>query len=209
MADVVETPAVEAPPEPREAQVVRESLGEALLKTKTAGGSLYLCVERPRILDALKTLRDHPELQYSLWSECTAVDYSRWGHARDFEAGRFEVVYNLYSPKLGARVFVKVAVDDMQSIPSAIPVFMGAEFPEREINDLFGIAFDGNPARPGQRFMLPDDWQGFPLRKEYPLGGEDVNFDRDTRGPAVEDVMVPHAGESFEGKTGSEDVSGR
>jgi NADH-quinone oxidoreductase subunit C len=74
---------------------------------------------------------------------------------------------------------------------------------------MFGIVFEGNAARAGQRFMLPDDWQGFPLRKEYPLGGEDVNFDQGTRGPAVEDVSMPHAGESFEGKTGSEDVSGR
>jgi NADH-quinone oxidoreductase subunit C len=50
---------------------------------------------------------------------------------------------------------------------------------------------------------------GYPLRKEYPLGGEDVLFDRGQHGPAIEDVSMPHAGESFEGKTGSEDVSGR
>lgn len=209
MADVVETPAVEPVVEPREVEVVREVLGEGLIKTKTAGGFLYLCVERERILDALKALRDHVDLQYTLWSECTAVDYSRWGHARDFPEGRFEVVYNLYSPKLGARVIVKLSVDDGQTVPSAIPVFLGAEYPEREINDLFGVVFEGNAVRPGQRFILPDDWQGHPLRKEYPLGGEDVNFDGGTRGPAVEDVMMPHAGESFEGKTGSEDVSGR
>lgn len=208
MADAVETP-VEAPVvrEPREVELVRES--GALLKTKVEKSQLYLCVERERVLDVLTLLRDHEELQYRLWSECTGVDYSAWSHARDFEAGRFEVVYNLYSPKLGARILVKLAVDDGQTVPSAIPVFLGAEYPEREINDMFGIVFEGNEARKGQRFMLPDDWIGNPLRKEYPLGGEDVNFDGATRGPAVEDVMMPHAGESFEGKTGSEDVSGR
>ena len=208
MADTVETP-VEAPvvPEAREVEAVR-ALG-ALLKTKVERGGLYLCVERARILDVLALLRDDASLGYRLWSECVAVDYSAWGHARDFEAGRFEVVYNLYSPKLGARVFVKLAVDDGETVPSAIPVFPGAEYPEREINDMFGIVFEGNEARRGQRFMLPDDWVGHPLRKEYPLGGEDVNFDGTTRGPAVGDVMMPHAGESFEGKTGSEDVSGR
>lgn len=209
MADAVETP-VEAPVvEPREVVLVREAVPDAILKTKVEKGQLYLCVARESILGVLTLLRDHDELGYRLFTECTGVDYSTWGHARDFESGRFEVVYNLYSPKLGARILVKIAVDDGQTVPSAIPVFTGAEFPEREINDMFGVVFDGNPARKGQRFLLPDDWQGYPLRKEYPLGGEDVNFDQGTRGPAVEDVMMPHAGESFEGKTGSEDVSGR
>ncbi|RYG25905.1 NADH-quinone oxidoreductase subunit C [bacterium] len=208
MADAVEAPVVETPAEPREVEILNEALPGVLLKSKVELGSLYLCVARERILDALTLLRDHEELGYTLWSECTGVDYSAWGHSRDFEE-RFEVVYNIYSPGRGERILVKVGVDDGQTIPSAIPVFMGAEFPEREINDLFGIVFEGNLPRAGQRFMLPDDWQGFPLRKEYPLGGEDVNFDRNTRGPAVEDVMMPHAGESFEGKTGSEDVSGR
>jgi len=71
------------------------------------------------------------------------------------------------------------------------------------------VKFEGNELAKGERFLLPDDWIGFPLRKEYPLGGEDVLFDQGDRGPAVEDVSMPHAGESFEGKTGSEDVSGR
>ena len=206
MADAVEAPVVEIA-EPREVEIVRET--GALVQSKVEYGQLYLCVERDRILDVLSLLRDHDELGYVLWGECTCVDYSAWDHARDFENGRFEVVYNVYSPKLGARLFVKLAVDDGQSVPSAIPVFQGAEYPEREINDLFGVVFAGNPRRKGMRFLLPDDWQGHPLRKEVPLGGEDVNFDLGTRGPAVEDVMVPHAGESFEGKTGSEDVSGR
>jgi NADH-quinone oxidoreductase subunit C len=209
MADAVETPVAEVPPEPREVEILRDALPNVLLKSKVELGSLYLCVAREKIREVLTTLRDHKELAYTLWSECVAVDYSAWGHSRDFEAGRFEVVYNIYSPSRGARVFLKVSVDDGQTVPSAIPVFQGAEYPEREINDLFGIVFEGNAARAGQRFMLPDDWQGFPLRKEYPLGGEDVNFDGGTRGPAVEDVPMPHAGESFEGKTGSEDVSGR
>jgi len=102
---------------------------------------------------------------------------------------------------------VKVSVDDGQTVPSLTPIFLGAEYPEREVNDLFGIVFSGNEQ--SGRFLLPDDWVGFPLRKEYPLGGDDVIFDKGDRGPAVEDLMAPHAGESFEGRTGSEEISGR
>ncbi len=207
MADAAEAPAVEAVPEALEIERLRET--GALLGSKVERDQLYLFVERSRIREVLTLLRDGEGLEYRLWSECTAVDYSAWDHARDFPEGRFEVIYNLYSPKRGARILVKLSVDDGQTVPSAIPVFAGAEYPEREINDLFGVVFEGNEARRGQRFLLPDDWQGHPLRKDVPLGGEDVNFDRGTRGPAGEDVMMHHAGESFEGKTGSEDVSGR
>ncbi|RYG30410.1 NADH-quinone oxidoreductase subunit C, partial [bacterium] len=96
-----------------------------------------------------------------------------------------------------------------QSVPTVKEVYQGAEFPEKEIRDLFGIDFRGNALLAGTRFLLPDDWVGYPLRKEIGLGGEDVLFDGGDRGPAVEDRMVPHAGESFEGRTGSQDVSGR
>jgi NADH-quinone oxidoreductase subunit C len=111
------------------------------------------------------------------------------------------------SLKHASRIFVKVGVNDGQTVPTVKHLYLGAEYPEREVWDLFGIVFEGNEQT--QRFLLPDDWVGFPLRKEYPLGGEDVLFDRGTRGPAVEDLSMPHAGESFEGKTGTEDVSGR
>ncbi|HZH98420.1 MAG TPA: NADH-quinone oxidoreductase subunit C, partial [Fimbriimonadaceae bacterium] len=73
--------------------------------------------------------------------------------------------------------------------------------------DMFGVVFEGNEQ--SERFLMPEDWVGHPLRKEFPLGGEDVLFDQGDRGPAVEDVSMPHAGESFEGKTGTDEVSGR
>ncbi|GMV89403.1 MAG: hypothetical protein AMXMBFR81_23340 [Chthonomonas sp.] len=189
-----------------EAVRVREALGDALIKVKEFRGETYLCVARERVLDALRTLKEHPELQYDYFCECVGVDYSAWPHERDLE-GRFEVVYNLMSTKHYSRIFVKVAVDDGQKVPTAKHLFLGAEYPEREINDLYGVVFEGNEQT--GRFLLPDDWVGFPLRKEYPLGGEDVLFDRGEHGPAVEDISMPHAGESFEGKTGSEGVSGR
>lgn len=185
---------------------VRERFPNDLLKVKEFRGETYLCVRREALPDIIAFLKEDPDLQYDYFSECVGADYSAWKHERDLPE-RFEVIYNMMSLKHASRIFVKVGVDDGQKIPTIKHLFLGAEYPEREIWDLFGVVFEGNEQT--QRFLLPDDWVGFPLRKEYPLGGEDVLFDKGTLGPAVEDISMPHAGESFEGKTGTEDVSGR
>ena len=188
---------------------VRENLADAFLGIKEYRGDTFILVRHDRILEVLTLLKDDPDLDYGYFSECLGVDYSTWQHPRDFpEPKRFEVVYNLMSLKHMSRIFVKVTVDDGDVIPTAKRVYLGAEYPEREIADLYGLVFTGNELV-GERFLLPDDWIGFPLRKEYPLGGDDVIFDKGDRGPAVEDLMKPHAGSSFEGKTGSDEVAGR
>jgi NADH-quinone oxidoreductase subunit C len=189
-----------------EAVKVRERFPNDLLKVKEFRGDTFLCIRRESLPDVIQFLKDDPDLQYDYFSECLGADYSTWEHDRDLPE-RFEVIYNLMSLKHSSRIFVKVGVDDGQKVPTIKHIFLGAEYPEREVADLFGVVFEGNEHQ--QRFLLPDDWIGFPLRKEYPLGGEDVVFDKGTQGPAVEDISMPHAGESFEGKTGSEDVSGR
>ena len=188
---------------------LRDKMPEVLLSTKEYRDDTFLCVQHDRIVDVLTLLKEDPDLGYDYFSECLGVDYSTWTEARDFpKPKRFEVVYNLMSLQHMSRIFVKVTVNDGDVIPTAKHLFLGAEYPEKEIGDLYGIQFGGNELI-GERFLLPDDWVGFPLRKEYPLGGDDVIFDKGDRGPAVEDTMKPHAGESFEGKTGSQDVSGR
>ncbi|HSI74001.1 MAG TPA: NADH-quinone oxidoreductase subunit C, partial [Fimbriimonas sp.] len=106
---------------------VREALPEAFVKSKEFRGDTFICIKRESLLDVLRLLRD--ELSYNYFSECVGVDYSRWEHGRDFEE-RFEVVYNLFSLKTSSRIFVKVGVDDGEKIPSAIPVYLGAEYPE-------------------------------------------------------------------------------
>lgn len=187
---------------------VRERIPQAFVKAKEFRGDTFLCVKREMVREVIQFLKDDPDLQYDYFSECTAADYSQWEHDRDLNE-RFEVIYNLMSLKHSSRLFIKIGVDDGQTVSTLKHIFLGSEYPEKEIADMFGILFEGNELPHGERFMLPDDWIGYPLRKEYPLGGEDVLFDRGEHGPAVEDVSMPHAGESFEGKTGSEDVSGR
>jgi NADH-quinone oxidoreductase subunit C len=185
---------------------LRARFGSDILAVKEKRGDVYVCVSRDVLAEVARFLKDTEDLAYDYYVECLGVDYLKWEHERDVQ-GRFEVVHNLYSTKNDTRLFVKVGVDDGQKVPSLKGVWLGAEYPERETWDLFGIVFEGNEQR--DRFLLPEDWVGFPLRKDVGLGGEDVVFDQDTKGPAVEDVQAPHAGESFEGKTGSEDVSGR
>lgn len=185
---------------------IRERFASALLSVKLDRGETYLCVARESVADILRNLRDDPELAYDYFVECVGIDYSTWPHPRDFTE-RFEVVYNIYSLKHSSRLFIKVGVDDGQKIPTARNIFLGAEYPEREIWDLLGVEFAGNEQT--ERFLLPEDWVGFPLRKEVPLGGEDVVFHAQTEGPAIENIPMPHAGESFEGRTGSEEISGR
>ena len=177
-----------------------------VLTVKEKRGDVFVCLRRDALSEVAFFLRDTEGLDYDYFVESLGVDYLAWEHERDLE-GRFEVVYNLYSTRHDSRLFLKVGVDDGQKVPTLKGVWLGAEYPEREVWDLFGVEFAGNEQT--QRFLLPDDWVGHPLRKDVGLGGEDVVFDQGTKGPAVEDVQAPHAGESFEGKTGSEDVSGR
>jgi NADH-quinone oxidoreductase subunit C len=183
---------------------LKSRFGDSILSVQDKRGDAYVCVAREKIADVAQYLRD--ELAYDYFVECLGVDYLTWPHERDLPE-RFEVVYNLYSTKTNSRLFLKLGVDDGLKVPTLKTVWLGAEYPEREVNDLFGVVFEGNEQP--DRFLLPDDWVGFPLRKDVGLGGEDVVFDQGTEGPAVEDIQTPHAGESFEGKTGSEDVAGR
>lgn len=185
---------------------VRAAFPSALKAVLEERGDTFLCVDRAAIVDVVKLLKEDPELDYGYFVECLGVDYSTWQRPR-WTDDRFEVVYNLYSLTQSARIFVKVGVDDGQTVPTLKHVFIGAEYPERETWDMLGIVFEGNEQK--QRFLLPDDWVGFPLRKDFPLGGEDVLFDRGEHGPAIEDIAMPHAGESFTGKTGTDEVSGR
>lgn len=189
-------------------ELLNKKFSQKIIKQFVNRGDDYICIKPSDLPTVVEALKSDESTKYDYFVECLGVDYSAWPHPRDLE-GRFEVVYNLYSTSLNQRLFIKVAVNDGETIPTLKHIFLGAEYPEREIQDLYGVIFEGNEPIPNERFLLPDDWVGYPLRKEVPLGGEDVVFHAGTEGPAIEDVQMPHAGESFEGNTGSTDVSGR
>ena len=126
-------------------------------------GDWTVVVPLAQIEPALRHLRDAPDASFDFCSDVTATD---WPPRKE---ARFDLVYCLYSTRLRHRVRVKVRVGEDQPIPSAANVWPAANWLEREVYDMFGINFTGHPDR--RRILMPDDWQGFPQRKDYPLEG--------------------------------------
>ncbi|GBC94039.1 NADH-quinone oxidoreductase subunit C [bacterium HR15] len=189
-----------------EIQKIREQYPEAIEEIYEFRGDTWIYIRPEYLLRVCQLLRDDPDLNYLYISDVMGIDWLPKWQAGE-KPKRFEVVYNLYSPVSFQRIFLKVRVNEGESVPSVTPIWEGANYPEREVYDMFGIPFEGHPNL--KRILMPDDWVGHPLRKDFPLGGEEIPFAQQTMGPAIEDLIHPHAGESFEGKTGTEPVSGR
>ncbi|GEM_PF-536951 len=113
------------------------------------------------LMATARALQATPGLEFHAFSDVTAVDFL------PHREPRFDVVYHLVSPHRRARVRLKVRVARDQAVPSVTPVWAGAGWMEREVFDLFGIVFEGHGDL--RRLMMPDDWEGHPLRKDYPV----------------------------------------
>ena len=169
-----------------------------LVETKEAYGETTLVVDPARLVEACLHLRD--EEGFDFLSDISPADYLGWGEngvagyigtfgGRDLNAPgsqgyakrpepkpkRFSVSYHLLTlAEAPRRLRLQVWVDDGEAVPSVVAVWPTADWHEREAWDLMGIPFDGHPNL--TRILLEDDWEGHPLRKDYPLGGEPVRF---------------------------------
>jgi NADH-quinone oxidoreductase subunit C len=114
-------------------------------------------------LAVARHLRDAPDARFDYCSDLTAAD---WPPRAE---GRFDVIYCLYSMRYRHRVRVKVIIAEHQPIPSVTDLWPAANWFEREVYDMFGVNFTGHPDR--RRLLMPEDWQGYPERKDYPLEG--------------------------------------
>jgi NADH-quinone oxidoreductase subunit C len=115
-----------------------------------------------------KTLRDDENLRFELCSSVSGVDYLN-------QLNRLHVVYHLTSMTYRRRVRLETSVStDHPVVASVTAVYPTADWQERETYDMFGVVFDGHPSL--TRILMPDDWEGHPQRKDYPLGGIDVEY---------------------------------
>ena len=146
---------------------IKEQFSEAVIAVREMAGEQTVVVEREQIVEVLEFLRDEEELDYNMLVDLTGVDFLG-------RLPRFEVVYHLLSMSHKRRLRLKVLAGEGESVPSVVGVYPTANFHEREVYDMFGIDFQGHPDL--RRILMPDEWEGHPLRKDYPLGYEPVAF---------------------------------
>ena len=133
---------------------------DAVTATHADLGDATAVVDRTRIVEVLRFLRDDPELEFEMLSDVTAVDLLP-------ATPRFEVVYHLYSVAKNHRVRIKAPVPEgAPQIDSVSSLFGSANWMEREVYDMYGIHFEGHPDL--RRLLLYDEFEGHPLRKDYP-----------------------------------------
>lgn len=155
------------------ADLLRHAAPDAAIDALELGDMPAIAVDREHLLEVCGVLRDHPSLQFALLADVTAVD-------RLPADPRFEVVYHLAclgehfltadatQSAAPSRLRMKVRLPGADPrVPSVVTVWPTAGWPEREVFDLFGISFVGHPDL--RRILMPDDWQGYPLRKDYPV----------------------------------------
>lgn len=153
-------------------------LGDGVFSTSRFRGNLRLFVPPVRLIELLQALKER--CGFNALAELGATDYLGYpGRTRS----RYEVHYVLLNHETAERIVVKVGVDDPDpELPSAVPLWMGADWMEREVFDMYGVRFAGHPDL--RRILMPEEFTSFPLRKDYPLRGrgERHNFQRLTRG---------------------------
>jgi NADH-quinone oxidoreductase subunit C len=140
---------------------IREKFDGAVIEASEFIGQLSIRIEEARILEVCDFLKTDAETQFNFLSDLTCV------HFPDQSEAPFEVVYNLYSIAANERVRLKVATNEERGVESVTKVWPTANWMEREVFDLFGVPFRNHPDL--RRILLPPDWEGHPLRKEYPL----------------------------------------
>jgi|UniRef100_A0A7C3SI50 NADH-quinone oxidoreductase subunit C len=148
----------------RAVELLQEKFPEEVVEVIEFRGDTTVVVKPTRIVEICRTLRDDRTVSFKYLSMIAAIDYYP-------QSPRFAVVYNLYSHRNHDRITLKAYLDDAAPvIDSVTSVWSTADWHEREAYDLMGIKFKGHPNL--RRILLPQDWKGFPLRKEYPPRGE-------------------------------------
>jgi len=136
--------------------------GDRILEATVIRDEATYLVDKAALVEICEFVKNDADLQMNYLVDVLGVDYPA-------ASRRFEVVYHLYSIPLRLRLRLKVRLKDGESVPTVTGVWPGADWPEREVYDMYGIRFDGHPNM--KRIYMPPDWDGFPMRKDYPLKG--------------------------------------
>ena len=169
----------------------KAALGDALLEAVEKVGEIQLHVRREATVDVLRALRDTPGLEYQQLMEMAGVDYPSRG------ADRFEVVYCLLSLTRNHRLHVHVRTDDAKPIPSATVLWPVAGWLEREVYDMYGVLFDGNPDL--RRILTDYGFRGHPLRKDFPMTGYvELRYSEEAKRVVYEPVQLAQDFRSFD-----------
>ena len=140
---------------------------DAIEKVVVDRGELTLFIKAARLVDVAKILRD--QLRFEM---CVGINGI---HFPEETSRELHAVYSLLSITRNQRIRLEVCVSEKEPhIPSVVDVWAGANWHERETYDMFGIVFDNHPGL--TRILMPDDWSGFPQRKDYPLGGIEIEY---------------------------------
>jgi NADH-quinone oxidoreductase subunit C len=145
-------------------EILQERFGADSFQTAQFRDNRRVIVPSDRVYAFLECLKD--ACGFDMLADLTAVDYLYYPEARD----RFGVVYALLNTISGERVYVKTYVNEPDlTVPSAFPLWKGADWMEREVFDMYGIIFEGHPDL--RRILMPEEFTAYPLRKDYPLRG--------------------------------------
>ena len=142
---------------------LQSKVADGVSKVSVYLGDWTIIVPVAKLIEVVRHLHDAPDARFDYLSDLTATD---WPPRKE---GRFDVIYLLYSTVHRHRIRVNADVAENQPIPSVTGVWAAANWFEREVYDMFGVNFTGHPDR--RRILMPEDWQGFPQRKDYPLEG--------------------------------------
>ena len=142
---------------------------DAIQQVTVDRGEITFYIRREQLVALCRLLRDDPSLRFEVCASISGVDYG------PDVPQRLHAVYHLLSMTWRRRIRLEVALDvDDAHVPSVVEIYPTADWHERETWDMFGIVFDGHPAL--TRILMPDDWDGHPQRKDYPLGGIPVEY---------------------------------
>ncbi|WP_066548162.1 MULTISPECIES: NADH-quinone oxidoreductase subunit C [unclassified Sphingomonas] len=168
----------------------RAALGDMIVEAQDLVGEVTLTVVRDRLVEAMISLRDTPGLEYQQLMEIAGVDYPA-------RAERFDVCYHLLSLTRNHRVRVRVTTDEVAAVPSVTGIWPVAGWLEREVYDMYGVLFDGNPDL--RRILTDYGFRGHPFRKDFPLSGHvELRYSEEAKRVVYEPVKLAQDFRTFD-----------